>query len=146
MLTVNFLTENFAGKWSTQISTYLLKRKRHNLKLKELYIFVNNTKNKSCIENTIDKHVSINVCAQELSKELRIHKVNYLNTKMEINFKQIENNLFKVNYTIIKSKYIYEEYIYLIHNNLMFSIGILKSKYNYNYYGVIITSYIKLKH
>nr|YP_010937656.1 hypothetical protein RMF01_pgp114 [Palisada intermedia]WKW95771.1 hypothetical protein [Palisada intermedia] len=64
---------------------------------------------------------------------------------MEINLKQIENNLFKVNYTIIKSKYIYEEYIYLINNNLMFSIGILKNNHNYNYYGVAITSYIKLK-
>nr|YP_010951731.1 Chromophore lyase CpcS/CpeS homolog [Laurencia elata]WMP12670.1 Chromophore lyase CpcS/CpeS homolog [Laurencia elata] len=145
MLTIDFFTENFAGKWFTQISTYLLKRKRHKLNLKELYILVNNTKNKSFIENNSDKHVSINVCKQELSKQLRIHKVNYLNTKMQINFKQIENNLFKVNYTIIKSKYIYEEYIYLIHNNLMFSIGILKSKYNYNYYGVTITSYIKLK-
>lgn len=144
-MTVDFLTENFTGKWFTQISTYLLKRKRHQLNLKELYILINRTKNKSFIENNSDKYVSINVCKQELGKQLKIHKINYLNTQMEINLKQIENNLFKVNYTIIKSKYIYEEYIYLINNNLMFSIGILKNNHNYNYYGVAITSYIKLK-
>lgn len=143
-MTVDFLNENFVGKWFTQISTYLLKRKRHKLDLKELCIIVNNTNHKNFIENNGDKHVVINISKEKLSKLLIIHKVNYLNTKMEINFKQIENNLFKVNYKTIKRTYIYEEYIYLINNNLMFSIGILKKKYNYKYYGVTITSYIKL--
>nr|WMP11819.1 Chromophore lyase CpcS/CpeS homolog [Laurencia australis]WMP12030.1 Chromophore lyase CpcS/CpeS homolog [Laurencia australis] len=145
MLNVNFLAEKFDGKWSTQISTYLLRRKKYKLNLKELYIIVDNTSNKSFIESNSGKHVSINVCKQEFSKQLKIDKVNYLNAKIKINLKQIEKNLFKANYIIIKSKYIYEEYIYSINNNLMFSIGILKNKYNYNYYGITVTSYIKLK-
>nr|YP_010951516.1 Chromophore lyase CpcS/CpeS homolog [Laurencia catarinensis]WMP12455.1 Chromophore lyase CpcS/CpeS homolog [Laurencia catarinensis] len=145
MLNADFFTENFAGEWFTQVSTYLLRRKIHKLNLKELYIIVNYTKNNSFIEDKTDQNVLINVCIQELSKQLRIHKADYLNTKIDIKLKQIENNLLKANYTTIKSKYVYEEYIYLIHSNLMFSIGILKNKYNYSYYGITITSYIKLK-
>nr|CRF40102.1 Hypothetical protein orf145 [Laurencia snackeyi] len=144
-MTVDFLTENCTGRWFTQISTYLLKRKKHKLNLKELCIIINKTKKQSSIENNNGKHTLINVCKPQLSKQLRINKVNYLNIKMEISLNQIENNLLKANYITINNKYIYEEYIYSIHKNLIFSIGILKSKDNYKYYGVTITSYIKLK-
>nr|ARW68691.1 hypothetical protein [Palisada sp.] len=146
-LTLDFFAKNFQGRWFTQTNTYLLGTKRQKLHLKELNILITKIKDKGYIIKKDNRNTLLNIYNKDYDELLRIYKANNLNNRniVETNIGQIENNLFKVNYINIKNKYNYEEYIYLIHTNLMFSVGILKNRNNYSYYGIIITSYIKLK-
>nr|YP_009391629.1 hypothetical protein [Laurenciella marilzae]ARW59773.1 hypothetical protein [Laurenciella marilzae] len=144
-LSLDFITEYFTGKWFTQLSTYLVNTHKQELYLKDLDICITKIQNKNYIISKNYQSIAINISNETLNRELQLHKVNHLNNTIYVIFDRIEDNLFKINYTITRSKYTYEEYLYLINQNLMFSIGILRNKYNYGYYGIITTSYIKLK-
>ena len=146
-LTLDFFTKYFQGRWFTQTNTYLIRTKKQKLYLKELNILTTNIEGKSYIKKKDDKNTLLNGYNTDCNQLLNVYKTNSLDKSniVKTNIKQIENDLFKVNYLDIKDKYTYEEYIYLIHTNLMFSVGILKNKNRYSYYGIIITSYIKLK-
>nr|ARW60185.1 hypothetical protein [Laurencieae sp.] len=142
--TSDFFTVSFQGKWFTQTNTHLLKEKKQKVFLKELCILTNKAKDKSSITKKDENSVIINIDNRNFIKLLKVHKQTKLRVTINAIFQPINYNLFKINYSIIKNKYIYEEYIYFVNNNLMFSMGLVKSIYNNKYYGTVVTSYIRL--
>lgn len=145
MSTLNFFTQYIKGKWFVQNNIYLLSTKKRVSYLRELNIEVSQTSGVSYITNQNRKNIAININNQYSNKFLSIHTINKSNKTTKSTFKHTDNSFIKVNYATIKKKYYYEEYMYIVNTNLIFSIGILKNKYNYSYSGIIITSYIKLK-
>lgn len=144
MSTINFFTTYIAGKWFAQNNIYLLNTKKRASYLRELNIIITKTHGENSISSQKTNNIAMNINNISLSKALKFYTTNNSNRTTPTTFKQIDNNLIKVNYATINNKYYYEEYMYLVNRNLIFSIGILKNKYKYSYSGVIITSYIKL--
>ena len=68
------------------------------------------------------------------------------NSQVIINVIFLGSNLVKMNYNynVNTTSIKYEEYLHVVSENLMVSLGILKDSFNNQYYGVTITSYIRM--
>nr|YP_009391224.1 hypothetical protein [Dipterocladia arabiensis]ARW59368.1 hypothetical protein [Dipterocladia arabiensis] len=140
---LNYYFNNFCGNWTTKKSLYLFKSKIE--KKYEEVLNITNSNNKTYTDYelliyivsknniNIDKYI-LNFYKTNIVKTINKSQKNY-------NIQIIGQDLIKIQNNIKNKKFIYNEYIYFIHQNLKISFGFIKK--NDKYLLIIFTSYIK---
>nr|YP_010851602.1 hypothetical protein Ycf58 [Echinothamnion hystrix]WGH14602.1 hypothetical protein Ycf58 [Echinothamnion hystrix] len=127
------LLEHIEGNWFLQENFYFTMNKRQK-KCKEKISFLKKLK-KSNIFRTNEKNL------------LNLHSYfirNINNSTYLINVKGTKNYLVLFKQFNDTKKLSYKEYIYIISNNFMISLTIIKNLQKNNYIGLKISSYIRL--
>nr|ARW63711.1 hypothetical protein [Chondria sp. (in: red algae)] len=141
----NLLSTYLRGSWFSQTNAYLIKHKTQRVLKKKLQLLLSKS-HKGNIMFCNDNHqITAKFKIQSIRGILGLPRNILLNNNIDISIERLNLNLFKINYHIIQYNFTYEEYIYTIDNNLMFSSGILKDIGHNRYLGVIISSYIRLQ-
>nr|ARW68284.1 hypothetical protein [Chondria sp. (in: red algae)] len=137
----NLSSRYFQGSWFSQTNVYMINSKKQKQFKRTLSLILNKTRKSNIKWFTNDNKMKAKF---NIHNTLKLHKNIFLNENINLTIKVLSINLLKVDYGIILNNFIYEEYIYMIHNNLMFSSGILKEIKHHKYLGIVISSYIKL--
>nr|YP_009398238.1 hypothetical protein [Thaumatella adunca]ARW67424.1 hypothetical protein [Thaumatella adunca] len=149
-LQYNSSSKNFEGQWFLQENIYISKHKIQKTYKQELIVIKNN--NNLEIQSKINKikknilYFNINKISKKLS-QIKIVKINNLNIINHLNIKSdlSKFNLFKTSMFINNKSLNHEEYIYIINNNIIISVSLIKNLTNNIYLGIKMSSYIKLK-
>nr|YP_010850612.1 hypothetical protein Ycf58 [Lophurella hookeriana]WGH13415.1 hypothetical protein Ycf58 [Lophurella hookeriana] len=127
----------------------LLEHIEGNWFLQENFYFTMNKKQKKCKEKVsfLKKFKKINMFKTNENNILNIHnyfieKIN--NSPYLFNIQTKKNYLIVMNQLNEKKKLGYKEFIYIISNNFMISLTIIKNLRRNHYIGVKISSYIRL--
>nr|ARW64135.1 hypothetical protein [Chondria sp. (in: red algae)] len=141
----NFELKYFEGLWISQNNIYLMKNKTQRNWSKNLsFIYIQNTISKRALDNNIQQMV-LDIYINSIKDISLISKRVNVKKKINLHIKKINRNLLQINYESINKTFTYEEYIYTINKNLVFSTGILKNKRHNKYLANTISSYIKRK-
>lgn len=141
----NLSSKYLSGSWLSQNTIYLIKNKTRKVRKQKLLLF----------SIQINSNISEANCQHDFKLD-KLNIENYRiilglkdkissNNNINISIEKLDIYTFKLNYDIKENNLIYEEYIDIINNNLMFSYSILKDKKYGKYLGIMTSSYIKVK-
>nr|YP_009394110.1 hypothetical protein [Rhodomela confervoides]ARW62672.1 hypothetical protein [Rhodomela confervoides] len=147
--TLNSFIEYCHGEWLLQTNTYILKSKVQRTNQQKTIIFIDSENLRIYDEaNNLQTYSKFNL---EINSN-DMFKKQILNSN-ETN--KVQNVIFKVNMPeskLLKSlvllnhqDLVYEEYLYLINQNMMISLGLMKKSGQSHYVAIKLTSHIKLK-
>nr|YP_010170948.1 hypothetical protein K8K75_pgp118 [Chondria tumulosa]QSD57089.1 hypothetical protein [Chondria tumulosa] len=141
----NLVNRYLKGSWFSQTNIYILNTKQKKILTKQLCVTFNKVKNTHKISNTNHNKITSNFNLNTSNLECKIAKISIMENKINAIIEMLNKNLFKFKSYINNNNLIYEEYLYIINNNLMFSTGTLKRLNDSKYLGITVNSYIKLK-
>ena len=136
------------GQWFLQENYYLLKKKQQIQYKKKLNFFIDLNERENRYLGKNKKHIILNKSILEASninsKNLHFQIESfYKNAKSSFCVEIVKEKLLKVCKLNNHRKTIYEEYIYLINQNVIISVTSLKSLNQKQCLGVRISSYIR---
>nr|YP_010851008.1 hypothetical protein Ycf58 [Aphanocladia stichidiosa]WGH14008.1 hypothetical protein Ycf58 [Aphanocladia stichidiosa] len=125
--------ENIKGNWFLQENFYFTKNKKHK-KCKEKISFLKKLKKVNIFKT--DKKNILNI------NNYYIENIN--NSTYLFNIKATKNHLIVIKEFNNQKKIRHQEFIYIISNNFMISLTIIKNLSRNHYIGLKISSYIRL--